>query len=277
MTRKRKDEIGGGAPAEETLPAAEPETTPEPETEETTTAVEESLTLTKKEHEDLLKQAKAAAELGRTLKVTLGAHTALKQQFDAQAQRQTQFENTIKELRQKERERELRSVEGKPDLVDAVRLKHEAQDKIAEAEKVRSETERERSQYQADLDEAAKLRAERKAEELAKESGLSADTLLQIGSDTDEKNGRTIYNLKRMESVAKSVPKGEDDEEEGDEEAAEETAHAVRGQRSRAPGSTSRSATRGLQTMEDFDTAYGKGEISTEEYDKARVRFGVAY
>ena len=276
MVRKRKDEIGGGAPAEETSPAAEPETTPAPEAkEETTTGAEETLTLTKKEHDDLLRQAKAAAELGRTLKVTLGAHTTLKQQFDAQVQKQTEFENQIKELRQKERDRELRAVDGKPDLIDAVRTKHEAEDKIAEAQHIRSEVDRERSQYQTELDEAAKLRAERKAEELAKESGLSADTLFQIASDTDEKSGRVTFNLKRMESVAKSVPKGEGEDTE--DEADGESTNAVKGQRSRAPGAQNRSATRGLQTMQDYDTAYGRGEISAEEYAKARNRFGVAY
>ena len=271
MARK-KDEIGGGTTGEETPQTTEPETTPEttPETNE-----EEEVRLSSKEHQDLIKQAKAASELGRTLKTTLGAHTALKTQFDTQAQRLSALEKTLQEQRQRERERELRSADGTPDLIDSIKLKHQAEDEWEKVNKARSDYEAERSQYQQELDEAAKLRAEKKADELAKTSGLTADLLLQIGSDTTD-NGRVTYNLKRMEAIAKSAPKGEEEEEEeGAEE--EENQPAVRGQRSMASGAGDRTATRGLRTMQDYDEAYNAGQIPIEEYEKARIRFGVAY
>ena len=242
------------------------ETTPE-------THEEEEVRLSSKEHQDLIKQAKAATELGRTLKTTLGAHTALKTQFDTQAQRLSALEESLRTQRQRERERELQAVEGTPDLIDSVRLKHQAEDGWEKLNKARSDYEAERSQYQQELDDAAKLRAEKKAEELAKESGLTADLLLQIGSDTAE-NGRVTYNLKRMEAIAKSVPKGEEEEEEeGAEE--EERQPAVRGQRSRAAGAGGRTAARGLRTWEDYQEAFIHEEISYEQYQEAARRFNV--
>ncbi len=267
MARK-KDEIGGGTTGEETPQTTEPETTPKetPETQE-----DEEVRLSSKEHQDLIKQAKAAAELGRTLKTTLGAHTALKTQFDTQTQRLSALEKTLQEQRQKERERELKAVEGTPDLIDSIKLKHQAEDEWEKVNKARSDYEAERSQYQQELDEAAKLRAERKAEELAKTSGLTADLLLTIGTDTAE-NGKVTYNLKRMEAIAKSVPKGEEEEEE---EGAEEEGNqpAVRGQRSRAAGAGGRTASRGLRTWEDYQEAFIHEEISYEQYQEAAKRF----
>ncbi len=269
---KKKDEIGGGTTGEETPQTTEPETTPEATLE---THDEEEVRLSSKEHQDLIKQAKAAAELGRTLKTTLGAHTALKTQFDTQAKRLSEMEESLKAQRQRERERELKAVEGTPDLIDSIKLKHQAEDEWEKVNKARSEYEAERSQYQQELDDAAKLKAERKAEELAKESGLTADLLLQIGSDTAE-NGKVTYNLKRMEAIAKSVPKEEDDGVVEDNVVeGEDKEPAVRGQRSRAAGAGGRTATRGLRTWEDYQEAFIHEEISFEQYQEAAKRFNV--
>jgi len=259
---KKKDEIGGDEKGEVTTPEVEPETTPEPEPEP-----EEPITLTPKEHQELTKQAKAATELGRSLKTTLEANTVLQRNFDAQSKQINTLGETLKSLKDKERERELKSVEGQPDLVDAVRIKHQAEDEREAAARERSELDADKAQHQAAIDKALKTEAENKASELAKTSGLTADLILQIGSDTAE-DGRVTYNLKRMEDIAKTVPKSE--EEEGEEE-------EIKGQTTRAPGLGSRSATRGLNTMEDYDKAYNEGRITTEEYAKARERFGVAY
>ncbi len=260
---KKQDEIGGEPKGEETTPEVEPETTPEEK--------EDTITLSSKELKDRINAGRA--ELGRTLKSTLGAHTTLKSQYDAQTKRLTEFEETLKSFKQKERERELRAVEGTPDLIDSVRLKHQAEDEWEKVNKARSDYEAERSQYQQELDESAKLRAERKADELAKTSGLTADLLLQIGSDTTD-TGKVTYNLKRMETIAKSVPKGEEEE---DEEVAEgeEKQPAVRGQRSRATVAGSRTASRGLRTWEDYQEAFIHEEISYEQYQEAAKRFNV--
>ncbi len=269
MARK-KDEIVTEQTDEEMTQEATHETTPgtSPETHE-----EEEVRLSSKEHQDLIKQAKAAAELGRTLKTTLGAHTTLKTQYDSQGKRLSELEGTIKSLKEKERERELRAVEGTPDLIDSVRLKHQAEDEWEKVNKARSDYEAERSQYQQELDEAAKLKAERKAGELAKESGMTADLLLMIGSDTAE-DGKVTYNLKRMEAIAKSVPKGEGEEEEEEEVAeGEEKQPAVRGQRSRATGAGGRTAGRGFRTFEDYEEAFTHGDISYEQYQEAAKRF----
>jgi len=268
---KKKDEIVTEQTDEGTTQEATHETTPEttPETIEDT----EEVRLSSKEHQDLIKQANAAKELGRTLKTALGAHTTLKNQYDAQVKRLTELEESLKTQRLKERERELRAVEGTPDLIDSIRLKHQAEDEWEKVNKARSDYEAERSQYQQELDEAAKLRAEKKADELAKTSGLTADLLLQIGSDTTD-NGKITYNLKRMEAIAKSVPKGEEDEEEeGAEEEGKEP--AVRGQRSRAAGTGGRTASRGLRTWEDYQEAFIHEDISVEQYREAAKRFNV--
>jgi len=268
MARK-KDEIVMEPTDEVTTQEATHETTPEtmPETQE------EEVRLSSKEHQDLIKQAKAAAELGRTLKTTLGAHSTLKTQIDTQTQRLSALEKTLQEQRQRERERELRSADGTPDLIDSIKLKHRAEDEWEKVNKARSDYEAERSQYQQELDDAAKLRAEKKADELAKESGLTADLLLQIGSDTTD-NGKVTYNLKRMEAIAKSVPKGEEEEEEEVAEE-EETQPAVRGQRSRAAGAGGRTAARGLRTWEDYQEAFIHEEVSFEQYRDAAKRFNV--
>lgn len=267
---KKKDEIGGDAEGKETSPPVKPETTPEPEPEP---EAEDTVTLSKKELQDRINAAKA--DLGRTLKTTLDAHSVLQRNYDGQGRRLSELEGTIQSIRQKERERELKSVEGTPDLIDSVRLKHQAEDEWEKVNKARSEHEQKEARFQAKIEAIEKKEAQDLANSLAKESGLTADLLLQIGSDTAE-NGRVTYNLKRMEAIAKSVPKGEEEEEEEVAEG-EEKQPAVRGQRSRAAGAGSRSATRGLQTMEDYDRAYNEGKIDAEEYQKARIRFGVAF
>lgn len=261
-----KNESGGDVAVKETSQLVEPATTSKEEPEPT----EETVTLSSKELNDRINAEKA--KLGRTLKTTLSAHSALKQQFDAQGQRLVQLEKTIQEQRQRQREQELKAADGTPDLVDSVRLKHQAEDGWEQLNKARSDHERERSQYQAELDEATQLKALRKAEELAKESNLTADLLLQIGSDTAE-SGRVTYNFKRMEAIAKSVPKTGEEPEETEAEATGQ----VKGQKSVAAGAGARSATRGLQTIEDYDKAYNEGLIDAAEYQKARIRFGVAY
>ena len=111
---------------------------------------------------------------------------------------------------------------------------------------------------------------------------MTADLLLQIGSDTAD-NGKVTYNLKRMEAIAKSVPKGaiaksvpKGEEEEGEEGAeGEEKGSAVRGQGSRAAGAGGRTAARGLRTWEDYQEAFIHEEISYEQYVEAARRFNV--
>ena len=257
---RTEDEIGDTM-GEATIPEVEPETTPEELTDEEVDRLAPEI------QETLTRMVNAEkANLGRTLKTTLEAQSVLQRNYDGQGRRLAELQETIKTLRQRERERELKAAEGTPDLVDSVRLKHQAEDEWEKVNKARSEHETEVSRWQTKVDKSLKIEAEEKARELSKESGLNADLLLQIGSDTAE-NGRVTYNLKRMESIAKSVPKSEEEEEP----------ETIKGQRARAAGSGSRSATRGLQTMEDYDVAYNVGKIDTEEYQKARIRFGVAY
>ena len=209
---KIKDEIVAERTDEETTQEATHETTPETTEETEDTEVK----LSSKEHRDLISQAKAAKELGRTLKTTLGAHTTLKTQYDSQSRRLSDLENTIRSLKQREREQELKAAEGAPDLVDSVRLKHQAEDEWEKVNKARSELENEKTQHQAAIDKAVKAEATELANELAKSSGMTATLLLQIGTDTAE-NGRTTYNLERMKQIAKSVPKDESEEKDDEE------------------------------------------------------------
>jgi YD repeat-containing protein len=210
------------------------------------------------------------ATLGRTLKSTLEAHTTLKQQYDSQGKRFSELENTLRSIKQKERERELKDAEGTPDLLDSVRLKHQAEDEWEKVTKARSELENEKTLHQTAVDKAIKAEATDLAKELTKESGLAATLLLQIASDTTE-NGRTTYNLERMKQIAKSVPKGESEEEEAEEGAEKEP--AVRGQQSRAAGAGGRTATRGFRTWEDYEDAFIHSNISFEQYREAAKRF----
>jgi hypothetical protein len=267
---KKKDEIEGGTTDEETNQTAEVETNPEDLTD---AEVDKLAPEIQAELNRLINGEKA--RLGVTLQKTLEAHGILQRNYDTQGKRLSELEKTLQDQRQRERERELKSAEG-TDLVDSIKLKHQAEDEWDKVTKARSELDRERTEHQTAIDKALKNEATEKANELAKESGVTADLLLLIGSDTAE-NGRVTYNLKRMEAIAKSVPKGEGEEVEEEVAEAEVETPAVRGQRSRAAGAGTRSATRGLSTMQDYDEAYNRGEISTEEYSKARVRFGVAY
>ena len=262
-----QDEIVTEPTDEETTQEATHETTPE-----ATQEAEENVTLTAKELTNRINAGRA--EIGRTLKATLDAHSLLQRNYDVERAKSVKLEESVKAERQKQRERELKSVEG-TDLIDSVRLKHQAEDEWEKVNKARSELETERTQHLADLSEVARVRAEKVANTLAKDSGMTADLLLLVGSDTAE-NGQVTYNIKRMEAIAKSVPKGEDKEEEEVAEG-EETTPAVRGQRSMAAGAGTRSAGRGMQTMQDYDEAYNQGRVTAEEYGKARERFGVAY
>ena len=266
---RSKNEIGGDETnsLETETSKIEPETT-----SETTQEAEEKITLTAKELRDRINAGRA--ELGRTLKSTLDAHSLLQRSYDAERAKTAKLDEAVKAERQRQREKDLKSAEG-TDLIDSVRLKHQAEDEWEKVNTARSEFERERTQHLADLDDLAKSRAEKKANELAKESGMTADLLLLVGSDTGTE-GRVTYNFKRMEAIAKSVPKGEEKEEEVVAEAEGETS-AVRGQRSMAAGAGTRSAGRGLQTITDYYEAYNQGRITSLEMDKAKERFGVAY
>jgi len=260
---KKKDELGEAAvdnPEMET-PESVPEITPEPP--------EEVVNLSSREHQELVKQAKSASSLGRTLQLTLEAQQKLQQSYDARNKEYTSLGETVRSLKQRERERELKSVEGQPDVIDSIRLKHQAEDEWEKVTKARSEHESREAQFKAKIEAMEKLEAETLANNLAKESGLKADLLLQIGSDTSD--GSITYNLERMKSIAKSVPKGEEEEEEEGEE--EPT--AVKGQRSRAAGTGSRTAQRGYRTFADYEEAFTKGEISYEQYVEAARRFNV--
>ena len=261
------DEIVTEQTDEETTQDATHETTPEAKGE-----AEESITLTAKELSNRIN--KGRIDLGRTLKSTLDAHSLLQRNYDAERTRSAKLNEAIKAARQEQREKELNAAEG-TDVIDSVRLKHQAEDEWEKVSQARSKFEEERTQHQADLTEIARVRAEKVANTLAKDSGMTADLLLLIGSDTDTE-GRVTYNFKRMETIAKSVPKGEEKEEEV-VAGVEETSPAVRGQRSMAAGAGGRSAGRGMQTMQDYDEAYNQGRCSSEEYGKARERFGVAY
>lgn len=268
MVKKTKDEIDEAAKdGSETQapPEGELKTTPEPEQEG------DVVSLSSKEHQELVRQAKSAADLGRTLQTTLVANTTLQQSFDAQLKRYSNLETDFNTFRQRDRDGELEKFKDDKGVIDVIRLRHTAEDEREQVRRDRSDVDRDRAQHQTELDEAKKSKAETLAKELATDSGLAETLILQLGTDTAQ-DGRTTYNLDRMKQIAKSVPKGEtpEEEEEGEEP-------QVRGQRSRAPGAGSRSATRGLSTMQDYDEAYNRGEINADAYAKARIRFGVAY
>jgi len=146
-------------------------------------------------------------------------------------------------------------------------MRHEAEDEMDKVKGQRSEFEKEKTQHQERLQRAMETEAKELANDLAKESGLTATLILQVGTDTAD--GKTTYNLERMKNIAKSVPKGEEEEEE-------ETP-TVKGQRTLADGAGGRSGKKGMSTMQDYDEAYNEGRISIEEYAKARQRFEVAF
>ncbi len=252
---KKKDEIGGDDKGKEASPEVKPETTPELKT------VEETCTLTQRD--EYANNQKAT--LGRELKAALDVNTTLKRTMTSQGGRLTDLENTLTSVRKSSREKELSDAAGGTEAVDAIKLKHQNEDETIKLSRERSDFNRVKAEHQADIDEMTKSKATQLADELAKESGLTADLLLQIGSDQDS-DDRTVYNLKRMRDVASKSP-GEGEEE------SEETDATARGIRSKA-GSTGRAAT-GLRTFADYEAAYVGGEISREEYGKAAKRFNI--
>ena len=264
MATKQKDEIDKVNQDEETTPEDTLETTPE---EEKASPDDERITLSRKELNDRLSQA--GVETGRALKAALSANEALKKQYDQLSTNFNDQSSTIESLKKASREAEIARANGDKGIIDSLTLRHEAEDMMDKAKNERSEVEKLRTQYQADIDAALKSTAENEARELAKKSGLSFDSLMSIASDTAE-NGRVTYNLERMKTVARSVPKAEErEEEEGNE-----PGNTVRGQRARAARAQG-GGNKGLNTMADYDEAYNSGLISVEEYAKARERFGV--
>ena len=257
---KKKDEIGGDDKGGETPPEGKPEITPEPAPKPE--PKEEIFTYTKAERDEYVNNQKAG--LGRELKAALDVNTTLKRTMNGQGTRLTDLENTLTSVRKSSREKELSDAAGSTEVVDAIKLRHQNEDDTNKLSKDRSDFNREKAEHQADIDEMTKSKATQLADELAKESGLTADLLLQIGSDQTD-DDRTVYNLKRMRDVASKSPK------DGDEEEDEDT--PAKGLRAKAR-STGRSA-KSLRTMGDYDLAYTEGRISREEYTEAKKRFNI--
>ena len=276
---KKKDELGGDEKGKVTSPEVEPETTPEAMPEQETglkpkeTPEEETFTYSKAERDEYVNSQKAA--LGRQLKDSLDVNATLKRTMDGNKTRFTDLETTISTMRARDRERELKAAGGDTEVISALKLKHQNEDASLKLSRDRSDFNMERAQHQAAIDKAAKFEATEEAKNLAADCGLTADLLLQIGSDTGQ-DGHTTYNLVRMKDIASKSPKaGSEGEEEEEEEEGGEPKSPVKGQRAKAR-STGRSATRGLTTLTDYYEAYNRGDISNEEMAKARIRFGVA-
>ena len=235
---------------------------------------EEQITLSKKELNDRL--SKAGVETGRALKAALEANTTLKSQYDQTNKSVEELNTLVANLRKAQREKEIADARGDKGVVDSLTLRHQAEDAMEEVRKTRSELERDKAQHQADIEAAARAKAEVEARELAKTCGLTADLLVEIATDTAS-NGQKTYNIDRMKSIAKSVPKGDDDEDgSGDDETGDQPGNRVKGQQAAAKGARNRGGGKALSTMADYDKAYVEGKITAEEYGKARTRFGVA-
>lgn len=264
---KKKDELGVAVKGEATPPEGEPEITPEPKPEPGPAPQPEVtiFNLTQQEIDDKVNAGKAG--IGRLLTDALSVNTTLKRTMDGNTSRMTELETTIKTERDSRRAKELSDAKGDTDLIDGLTLKHQNEDERLKLSRERSDFTQERTQHMAAIDKAAKFEATEEATELAKTSGLTADLLLQIGSDTAQ-DGRVTYNLDRMKDIASKSPKTGDEVEE---ETEERPGTPARGMRAKA-ASTGRTATN-LRTFADFEKAYVAGEISREEYSKAAKRF----
>ncbi len=262
---KKKDEIAVADKVEVTPPEGEHETTPEPGPAPKPS--EETFTYTKTERDDYVNAQKAT--IGRQLSDALSVNATLKRTMDGNKTRMTNLETTINTEREARRAKEISDAKGDTDVIDGLTLKHKNEDDRVALSRERSDFTQERTQHLAAIDKAAKFEATEEAKELAKTSGLTADLLLQIGSDTD-KDDRTTYNLDRMKDIASKSPKGGDEEEE---ESGEKPGAPARGMRAKA-ASTGRTPTN-LRTFADFEKAYAEGEISREEYGKAAKRFNI--
>ena len=274
---KKKDETDVAVKDEVTTPEGELGTTPEPMPEQETglkqpeTPQEEVFTYTKAEREQYVNAQKAA--LGRQLKDSLDVNATLKRTMDGNKTRLTDLETTISTMRTRDREKELKAAGGDTEVISALKLKHQNEDAYLKLSRDRSDFNAERAQHQAAIDKAAKFEATEEAKELAKGCSLTADLLLQIGSDTDQ-DGHTTYSLARMKDIASKSPKAES-EGEGEEEEEEggESRTPVKGQRAKARGTGT--AVAGLRTWNDYELAYVEGRISSEEYAKAAKRFNI--
>ncbi len=267
---KKKDELGGDVKGEVTTPEVKPETTPETKPAPGPAPVPEVTTfnLTQQEIDDRVNAGKTI--IGRQLSDALSVNATLKRTMDGNTTRMTELETTIKTEREARRAKEIKDASGDTDVIDGLTLKHKNEDDRLALSRERSDFTQERTQHQAAIDKAAKFEATEEATELAKTSGLTADLLLQIGSDTD-KDGRVTFNLDRMKDIASKSPKGGEEEEE---ESGEETKGTpARGMRAKA-ASTGRTPTN-LRTWHDYEKAYAVGEISREEYSKAAKRFNI--
>ena len=109
---------------------------------------------------------------------------------------------------------------------------------------------------------------------------MAESLLLDIATDTNTE-GRATYNLERMKTIASKAPQKDRGEEQNevDEEDADAVAAAansmVKGQKARAASTSRSAATRGYRTFKDYEEAYGKGEISIEQFDEAKKRFNI--
>ena len=265
---KKKDEPGGDEKGKGTSPEVEPKTTPEPEPGPAPKPEEETFTYTKTERDDYVNAQKAG--IGRQLSDALSVNTTLKRTMDGNKTRMTNLETTINTEREARRAKEIKDAAGDAEVIDGLTLKHKNEDESTRLSRERSDFDQVRAQHRAAIDKSAKFEATEEAKELAKTSGLTADLLLQIGSDTAE-DGRVTYNLDRMKDIASKSPKGGDEEEE---ESEEETASTpAKGLRAKAR-STGRTPTN-LRTFADYEKAYAEGQISREEFGKAAKRFNI--
>lgn len=274
---KKKDETSQVPPGEETPPEDEPGTTSEVEPTE---PEEETFSLTQAEIDAKVNAGRS--DLGRQLSDALAGNQTLKTGFDVQGTRITDLEGTITKMRDRERQKEIDGAEGDKGLVSEIKLKHDNEDKELDISRREAALTQSQAQHQADIDSIAKGKAKELAKELAKTSGLAESLILDIGTDTAD--GRTTYNLERMKTVASKAPKGkgEVEDEEVDEEDDEAVAAAAnaklrnqKGQKARAASTSRSSATKGFRTFQDYEEAYGRSEISIEQYEEAAKRFNV--
>lgn len=286
MVRQKKDEgskvIPGDGADNATTPENPPANTPKPGDDTPPvnppnpepSDAEEMITLSKKELEGRLNSVRS--DLGRQLKSALQVNAELKSRFDSMGLRMKDMETEVSKARQRERDAELKRSEGNTEAIELIKLKHQNEDMALEIARKRSEFDSEKAQWQTKIEAMAKTEATTLAKELAQASGLTAELILDIGSDTVD--GKTTYNLDRMRAIAAKHPKtGEEEEEQEGEEPEGETQNPpqTKGLKSKAGGAMG-GGRRGLTTMKDYDEAFAHGEISYEEYQKARQRFQVS-
>lgn len=216
---------------------------------------EGTFTLTKDELDERINDGRA--DIGRLLKAQAEETKSVRDMLETVRKESESLRQEREQYLKEQEERELSGVQDKPDVHDALKLKHANRREALKLADERRDLDKQKTEHQADVEYARSVRAKEKAENLGKTYGVDAKLLYSVvGNDPD-----------KMEEIAKVLPKVGSDNHEP-----EDTASVVKGVRGANLGG--KGGSRATWTLQDYEEAYIRGEVSRQKYEEVMRKAG---